>query len=169
MYRSVASIVVRRAPLASRGAVAAAIGADDVHSLQRLPAHALYLLVKKPRRDHAWQFAQGGVDKGETVLQGALRELREECGSDLRANPIDKVPAAIYKYDFPKEFLAKRNFKYIGAEVQFIRADYVAGQCQPDGHEIVDFAWVCQKELERYVSPDYWEAIKPLFASSGKL
>ena len=32
-----------------------------------------YLLVRKPRKSHAWQFPQGGVDEGETLLEADWR------------------------------------------------------------------------------------------------
>ena len=35
-----------------------------------------FLIVKKPRRHNAWQFAQGGADKGETLLSAAKREAK---------------------------------------------------------------------------------------------
>ena len=33
---------------------------------------------------NAWQFPQGGVDAGENHVDAALRELAEECGTDLK-------------------------------------------------------------------------------------
>lgn len=37
--------------------------------LERRLDSILYLLVKKPRREHAWQMPQGGLEEGETLLQ----------------------------------------------------------------------------------------------------
>lgn len=42
---------------------------NDVKSLDRALQRTLYLIVKKPRKDFAWQFPQGGVEKPETLLQ----------------------------------------------------------------------------------------------------
>ena len=42
---------------------------EDRRSLQRRLDRVLYLLVKKPRREHAWQMPQGGVEEGESLLE----------------------------------------------------------------------------------------------------
>jgi len=42
---------------------------DDRRSLNRRLDQMLYLLVKKPRREHAWQMPQGGVEEGESLLE----------------------------------------------------------------------------------------------------
>ena len=60
-----------------------------------------FLLVKKPRTENAWQFPQGGLDTGETFYQGALRELREECGATLETES-DQKKIGEYCYFFPK-------------------------------------------------------------------
>lgn len=42
---------------------------EDRRSLQRRLDRVLYLLVKKPQREHAWQMPQGGVEEGESLLE----------------------------------------------------------------------------------------------------
>ncbi|OBZ84205.1 RNA pyrophosphohydrolase [Choanephora cucurbitarum] len=99
-YRAVSSIVLRRLP--SKEIAHQDTNLKDIY---RKPTELLYLVVKKPRVDHAWQFPQGGQDPGETGPEAALRELREECGSDLQVNLIDTVhEAGIYQYPFPAHF-----------------------------------------------------------------
>lgn len=41
----------------------------DTRSLLRRLDRVLYLLVKKPRQEHAWQMPQGSVEAGESLLQ----------------------------------------------------------------------------------------------------
>jgi 8-oxo-dGTP pyrophosphatase MutT (NUDIX family) len=54
--------------------------------------------------DH-WQMPQGGIDEGESPREAALRELREEIGTD-KAEIIAEHPGWL-KYDLPPEVSAK--------------------------------------------------------------
>ena len=45
------------------------------------------ILVREPKNHfdgYVWTFPKGGVDKGETDEQGAIREVREESGVDVQ-------------------------------------------------------------------------------------
>ena len=53
----------------------------------------------------AWQMPQGGVDEGETPRQAALRELKEEIGTD-RAKIIAETEEWIH-YDLPRDLADK--------------------------------------------------------------
>ena len=50
-----------------------------------------------------WQMPQGGIDDGETPRQAALRELREETGTD-KAEIIGELPDWI-AYDLPEHLV----------------------------------------------------------------
>ena len=54
--------------------------------------------------DH-WQMPQGGIDPGEGALAAAIRELREEIGTD-KAVFLAECPGWI-RYDLPAEFLGQ--------------------------------------------------------------
>jgi putative (di)nucleoside polyphosphate hydrolase len=53
----------------------------------------------------AWQMPQGGIDEGETPRQAAMRELREEIGTD-KADILAESPDW-RDYDLPDELLGK--------------------------------------------------------------
>lgn len=60
-----------------------------------------------------WQMPQGGIDEGEDPYQAALREMREEIGTDkvkLLAESKDWI-----KYDLPKYLIHKLwDGRYLG-------------------------------------------------------
>ena len=53
----------------------------------------------------AWQMPQGGIDKGESPLEAALRELKEETGTD-KAEKIGES-RDWYRYDLPADLAPK--------------------------------------------------------------
>ena len=50
-----------------------------------------------------WQMPQGGIDQGETPEQAALRELKEEIGTD-KAKPLREMEGWL-DYDLPHHLL----------------------------------------------------------------
>jgi len=106
------------------------------------------VLICKRKNSNQWQFPQGGIDKGESPIEAAKREIFEEVGiksSQIRV--LGKIKDWV-KYEIPKK-LAKKNFKKKGivgqkqkwfifkikskASISFIN--------DPD-NEFDDFAWV---------------------------
>ena len=106
------------------------------------------VLICKRKNSNQWQFPQGGIDKGESPIEAAEREIFEEVGiksSQIRV--LGKIKDWV-KYEIPKK-LAKKNFKKKGivgqkqkwfifkikskASISFIN--------DPD-NEFDDFAWV---------------------------
>ncbi len=55
----------------------------------------------------AWQMPQGGIDKGETPRQAALRELVEETGVTPELVDVVGETADWVTYDLPPELLGK--------------------------------------------------------------
>ncbi|MBN2816247.1 MAG: RNA pyrophosphohydrolase [Campylobacterales bacterium] len=58
-----------------------------------------------------WQFPQGGIDKGEEVIDALFREMEEEIGTS-EAKIIAEYPEWI-SYDFPEK-IAKKMQPYKG-------------------------------------------------------
>jgi len=57
------------------------------------------LLLEHPRRRGFWEPVNGAVEHGETLLEAALREVREEAGAMLRVRPLSVVHASTFAYD----------------------------------------------------------------------
>jgi putative (di)nucleoside polyphosphate hydrolase len=103
---------------------------------------------------NAWQMPQGGIDEGEEPRQAALRELREEIGTDKAE--IIAESAAWLRYDLPGKLMGKAwdkrwrgqrqkwfIMRFTGADAD-IRLDTV----HP---EFVAWKWVSVRELPNLV------------------
>jgi ADP-ribose pyrophosphatase YjhB (NUDIX family) len=51
------------------------------------------LLLSDPEHLGQWQVVKGAIEAGETILDGALREVREEAGPAVRVRPLGTVHA----------------------------------------------------------------------------
>lgn len=63
-----------------------------------------------------WQFPQGGIDKGEEVLEALFREMEEEIGTS-KAKIIAEYPKWL-SYDFPPK-IAKNMKPYKGQRQRY--------------------------------------------------
>jgi putative (di)nucleoside polyphosphate hydrolase len=65
----------------------------------------VFVAQRNDMRSEAWQMPQGGIDPGETPRQAAIRELREEIGTD-KAKIIAEREAWVH-YDLPAGLIPK--------------------------------------------------------------
>lgn len=114
---------------------------NDRKSLDRALDKSLYLIVKKNRKDHAWQLPQTDWRHGETMrgvsylpsrmlfhsslwswkneltcsLQTVEREVKEDLGAGVVAYFISNAPCGVYNYNYAKE--AQDKYKSESAKV----------------------------------------------------
>jgi putative (di)nucleoside polyphosphate hydrolase len=118
-----------------------------------------FLLVHKPRKEHAWQFPQGGVDEGENYEQAAKRELLEELGTEAFEG-FHKSQHVLF-YSFPPGY--SRDNRYTGHKQSYFFVFFTGtdADIQLDRDELDDHRWVYQTEFEDYIeSPEYLEKVR---------
>ncbi|MBT3834979.1 NUDIX domain-containing protein [Candidatus Peribacteria bacterium] len=118
------------------------------------------LLVHKPRKDDAWQIAQGGIEEGENEKEAASRELMEETGIEVAPDKFE-ICDQTYQYDFPEHFIKAENPKYIGQKLIFVKAEVPNDtEVKVDQRELDDFKWVEVEEIMNYIlRKEYLEVI----------
>lgn len=83
------------------------VSADGRRTFAYFPAAVLVyvvddggrVLLLSDRDSEAWEVVSGALEADETVLDGALREAREELGSAVRLRPLGPVHVASIHYD----------------------------------------------------------------------
>ncbi len=104
----------------------------------------------------AWQMPQGGIDPGETPLEAALRELREEVGTD--AVELLAESRVWRSYDLPPELRRRvwggrfRGQTQKWFAFRFLGADSDIDVHQPQ-HEFTAWRWVDPEQLIREIVP----------------
>lgn len=76
-----------------------------------LNEHTQILMLSSPRRNGAngWQIISGGLEAGETVIAGVLREVREEAGP-VKVRPLGVLHAQSFHYDRAVQFMIGITF-----------------------------------------------------------
>jgi ADP-ribose pyrophosphatase YjhB (NUDIX family) len=97
------------------------------------------LLLAHPERNGIWEVISGVWEAGEALLDGVLRETREEAGPEIRVRPLCVVHTQNFHFDANIRFM-------IG--VLFLLA-YEGGQVQPgDDMAGSQYRWWRLEELE---------------------
>jgi len=100
------------------------------------------LLLSSPTRngEGIWQVVSGALEAGETVLEGTLREVREELGGDVRVRPLGTIHVQTFHYD--------DNVQYMIA-IYYLFA-YEGGEVRP-GDDMLgsQYRWWSMDELEK--------------------
>ncbi len=89
---------VKKRPFATSAVALQAIIVDEKERV---------LLLSSPVRNASgeWQVISGGLEAGETVLDGVLREAVEEAGPEVAIRPLGVVHAQTFHYDANVQFM----------------------------------------------------------------
>jgi putative (di)nucleoside polyphosphate hydrolase len=69
------------------------------------PRGHIFVAQRKDRDTDAWQMPQGGVDKGETTRDAALRELEEETSISAKLVTIEAETEGLIRYNIPHDLV----------------------------------------------------------------
>lgn len=114
------------------------------------------LVAERINFKHAWQFPQGGVDKGEDLIAAMYREVEEEIG--VRPQQLRIVACRTgYRYKFPNEYLKKG--KFCGQEQTYFLCDFIG--CDADINvkqrpsEFSRWKWIKPKKFKLEWVPNF--------------
>ena len=98
-----------------------------------------------------WQMPQGGIDSGETPAQAAMRELKEEIGTN-HAEIMERTKGWLF-YDLPEHLKVERlKGKYRGQKqiwfAMLFKGNDSEINLQTKKPEFIDWNWV---ELENVI------------------
>lgn len=116
------------------------------------PHKVEFLIAKRNDVTDAWQFPQGGIDKGETLKEALFRELKEEIGTD-EVEIIAEYPEWV-RYDFPK-VIAKKMYPFDGQEQKYFLVRLKPGakiNIKTKHPEFNDYKYVSYRDLFKNIS-----------------
>ena len=115
-----------------------------------------------------WQMPQGGIDKGETPRQAALRELEEEVGT-AKAELIEEMDDWV-TYDLPEHLVGVAfKGKYKGQRQKWFALRFTGQDSDIDltAHEpeFAAFQWVSLDALPDLIVPFKRDSYKVVIAA----
>lgn len=104
------------------------------------------LVIKRriPDGSLVWQFPGGKINKGETIVQAAVREAFEEVG--LVVTPTKELGGRVHP-------LTGRLIHYVACDVRCVGGG-------TDSREVEDFGWFDLQELAGHIPEGVWEPVQ---------
>lgn len=132
------------------------------------PATRRFLLLSSPakRAREGWEIVNGGLEAGESLLEGAVREVGEEAGAAVRLDVVGTVHSWTWRYDDQVPHMISTAFvaAHLGGEI--VPGDDMAGctvrwasldeirQMADDGVALIPGqVWLFERALECF---DFW-------------
>ncbi|PKQ13495.1 MAG: RNA pyrophosphohydrolase [Alphaproteobacteria bacterium HGW-Alphaproteobacteria-1] len=122
------------------------------------PAGHVFVGQRLDNDTPAWQMPQGGIDKGESVTEAALRELWEETGITADKVRIEAETPDWLCYDLPHEIVPRIwKGRYRGQEQKWVLMRFV-GQDEDvniasDHPEFSEWRWLPPEDLVDHIVP----------------
>jgi 8-oxo-dGTP pyrophosphatase MutT (NUDIX family) len=85
---------------------------------------------------------KGHIDPGESALQAAIREVREEAG--VVVEPLGELGEVHYWY--------RRSGRTVGKSVVFFLFRYVSGETSDHDHEVEEARWIDLRQARAALS-----------------
>jgi 8-oxo-dGTP pyrophosphatase MutT (NUDIX family) len=116
---------------------------------RRIPDVSISVVLVRPAGRSTWVLPKGHIEPGETVVQAAIREAREETG--LTVGAVEPLGEISYVYSSrERDGTTTRIFKH----VHFFLMEYTSGDPSAHDSEIDEVAWLSFDEaLARATHP----------------
>jgi N-acetylglucosaminyldiphosphoundecaprenol N-acetyl-beta-D-mannosaminyltransferase len=109
------------------------------------------ILIGQHAKRFYWQLPQGGVKKGESLLEAVNREIYDEIGTDKFQ--VLTYLKNCYKYKFPKTAINIVKFKGQRQSLALLKFTGQPSDIQQKTHEFRTFKWVNKTEILNLVDP----------------
>lgn len=105
------------------------------------------LHTQQPERSHTWDLPGGFIDEGESEVEGAVREIKEETGIDVNPDEVNLLYGTTGYY---KE--RDKSVTHLCYGIVFDKTPQITISWEHASYEWVDFATVLQNYelLPRY-------------------